>query len=199
MPYEYFKLSYQQRISVLQQRISQNYPLHAPTHPFRDAGYYLITAANYNHQPILSTPERRSEFERMLLQSFDPTETGFAGWAILLNHYHFLIGVESMEIISSALKLLHGRSSFAWNKADGIFEGRRVWYKFSDRKIRNEAHFQKALNYIHINPLKHGYVTDVYDWKWSSLPIYLEQIGRDQLAENWKKFNPGGMGQDWDE
>jgi putative transposase len=76
-----------------------------------------------------------------------------------------------------------------------------VWYKFSDRMIRNEAHFYQALNYIHVNPMKHGYVKDPYEWLWSSLQSYYDSRGRDWLREQWRSYPPGdfGMGRDDEE
>ena len=64
--------------------------------------------------------------------------------------------------------------------------------------IRNEAHYYQALNYIHINPVKHGYVKSPYDWIWSSLAIYVDEKGRDWLREQWEAHPPGDFGKRWD-
>jgi putative transposase len=97
------------------------------------------------------------------------------------------------------LKQLHGTTSREWNLEDGSTGKRRVWYKFSDRIIRDERHFFQAMNYIHYNPLKHGYVTDVYDWPWSSLKNYLDQNGRELLHDKWRTNPPGDFGKGWDD
>ena len=34
--------------------------------------------------------------------------------------------------------------------------------------IRDDADYQNHLNYIHYNPVHHGLVKSVKDWKWSS-------------------------------
>ena len=49
MPYEYRKLSPQEREEIVRYRNEKGYPLHAPPHPFCDAGAYLISAANFEH------------------------------------------------------------------------------------------------------------------------------------------------------
>ena len=41
MPYEYRKLTPEEREAVLRQRRECGYPRHAPPHPFREAGRYL--------------------------------------------------------------------------------------------------------------------------------------------------------------
>jgi len=201
MAYDYRQLTAAEREEVLRQRRERGYPLHSPPHPFRDKGLYFLTASNYEHVPIIATPERRTEFETRLLAALRDIETEVFGWVILPNHYHVLGDFESLDLVSSALKQLHGSTSREWNLADGQTGQRRVWYKFRDRMIRNEAHFYRALNYIHINPLKHGYIEDVYDWPWSSLFNYADdaEYGREWLREKWKSYPPGDFGKGWDE
>ena len=68
MAYEYRKLSPEERESVVRQRMARGYPLHAPPHPFRDVGQYLLTAANFEHAAIMASSDRRTEFEGGLLE-----------------------------------------------------------------------------------------------------------------------------------
>ena len=199
MKYEYRKMTPEEREEVLRQRRERGYPLHAPPHPFGRACYYLITAANFEHALIMGAPERRTEFESRLLEAMNSIRADAAGWVILPNHYHFLAGVESLDQVSAALKQLHGNTSREWNLADGQTGKRKVWYKFSDRMIRDEAHFFRALNYIHYNPVKHGYVTDPYEWPWLSLNNYVETHGRDWLRDKWKAYPPQDFGKGWDD
>lgn len=200
MPYEYRKLSLLERKEILEERKKQGYPLHAPPHPFREEGTYLITAATYEHQHILLTPERRTEFEGLLLESFQDVGAVIIAWVILPNHYHVLLSVETLEIISDVLQYIHGSTSYRWNNEDGLTGQRKVWYRFSDRAIRNESHLQRAFNYLHYNPVKHGYVDDVYNWRWSSLFLYEDEKGKGWLRENWKKHKPSDQfGKGWDD
>ncbi len=216
MPYEYRRLTPEEREEVLRQRRERGYPLHAPPHPFRQAGRFLLTAANFEHAAIMASSDRRTEFETRLLAALrvdsndrsnglphvGASQGRYAevyGWVILPNHYHALVGVESLELVSTALKQLHGATSREWNLADEETGKRQVWYKFSDRMIRNDAHFNQALNYIHFNPVKHGYVGDPYEWPWSSLHNYFETRGRDWLREQWAAHPPGDFGKGWDD
>ena len=59
----------------------------------------------------------------------------------------------------------------------GIWQ-RRYW----EHAIRDEADFERHVDYIHFNPVKHGYVTRVADWPHSSFHRYVE---RGLLAEDW--------------
>jgi putative transposase len=199
MPYDYRKLTPAERAEVVKRRQEQGYPSHAPPHPFRQAGCYLITAAAFEHAAVLSDPVRRSEFEQDLLVSLASAGAEIDGWVVLPNHYHILSSVPTLDAISAALKLLHGRTSRKWNLEEGLTGQRRVWYKFSDRGIRDETHYFRALNYIHYNPVKHHYAEDVYGWQWSSLFLYYEERGREWLREIWQAHPPGDFGSDWDD
>jgi len=70
----------------------------------------------------------------------------------------------------------------------GIWQ-RRYW----EHTIRDETDFERHINYVHINPVKHGLVTRVRDWPFSSfhrmvkLGIYPEDWAGD-VAEKGGDF-----------
>jgi putative transposase len=47
---------------------------------------------------------------------------------------------------------------------------RRYW----EHQIRNELDFERHMDYLHYNPVKHGLVKQVNDWPYSSFHRYLE-------------------------
>src|SRR5947208_16983987 len=99
------------------------------------------------------SPERRTDFEARLLDKLQAVEAEAFGWVVLPNHYHVLLGIRTLDDVSATLKKLHGTTAREWNLMDGMVGKRQVWYHFNDRKIRNDRHFYRALNYIHFNPV----------------------------------------------
>ena len=188
--YIYRQLTPEERAEIVCQRRAKGNPIHAPPHPFRQAGYYAITAANFDHSPIMALAQRCTDFEAMLLEVLSGIDANVVGWVILPNHYHLLVGLQLLDDFSTAIQRLHGRTSHDWNLEDGLTCKRRVWYKFYDRQIRNQRHYYKALNYIHYNPVKHNYVHDPYEWPWTSLHNYFEDKGREWLRLQWHEFPP---------
>ena len=172
MPYEYRKLSPKEREEIVRYRSGRGYPLHAPPHPFLEAGVYMISVANFEHRAIMNSTKRRTDFEIRLLNAIKEIVEELIAWVVLPNHYHALLKVQSLDDVSVTLKHLHGTTSREWNIDDNLTGKRRVWYKFADTYIRNDAHLHIAFNYIHYNPVKHGYVSDPYEWLWSSLSTY---------------------------
>ncbi|MET4390349.1 hypothetical protein ABIB73_006131 [Bradyrhizobium sp. F1.4.3] len=52
----------------------------------------------------------------------------------------------------------------------GIWQ-RRYW----EHAIRGDADLERHVDYIHFNPVKHGLVARVFDWRHSSFHRYVEQ------------------------
>ena len=52
-----------------------------------------------------------------------------------------------------------------------------VWQKrFWEHTIRDQSDFQYSFDYIHYNPIKHGY-SDTFDWEYSS---YWQYYGKEE-------------------
>jgi putative transposase len=51
---------------------------------------------------------------------------------------------------------------------------RSVWQRrFFEHTVRDEADWKRCVDYVHVNPLKHGLVARVIDWPWSSFHRYV--------------------------
>ena len=120
MPYEYRKLSPKEQEQIVEERRQRGFPLHQPPHPFREAGCYLITAANFEHANVMATPERKTSFQEILLKGFQEIQAEIIGWVVLPNHYHILGNIESLDLVSNLLKQIHGSTSREWNQQDGM-------------------------------------------------------------------------------
>jgi putative transposase len=47
----------------------------------------------------------------------------------------------------------------------------QVW----EHQIRDERDFERHVDYIHFNPMKHGYVKKIGDWPYSSFHAFVRQ------------------------
>lgn len=58
--------------------------------------------------------------------------------------------------------------------------GRAVWQeRFWEHVVRDEADFNRHLDYIHFNPVKHGLTTCPHSWEFSSFNRWVAQRGYD--------------------
>ncbi len=195
--YQWRDMNEEQRAEWLKQGRLAGIRLHEPHHPEIDGQTYLLSAACFDHQAILASVERRMNFEQELLDAVlqIPHATVY-GWCILPNHYHLLAQCD-LKIFSRAVGRLHNGTSTRWNREDQSV-GRRVWFRFSDRGVRSERHFKTALNYIHANPVKHGYARLAHQWPCSSVHHYLESQGRESLQLLWRSYPVRDFGKGWD-
>ena len=94
------------------------------------------------------------------------------GWVVLPDHLHALWTLPADDCdyslrwrliksgFSRALPKIEHRSPI--RQAAGE---RGIWQRhFWEHCIRDEEDYQHHLNYIHVNPLKHGLVSSVKDW-----------------------------------
>jgi putative transposase len=195
--YQYRKLTPEQKAEVLRQRQLNGYPLHSPPHLHAAEGWFLITAATYEHKHYFTAEEDRAWLLEELFKELGAVNIVFAGWVVLPNHYHLLVQCNPLATISEPLRRVHARTARELNRREKI-EGRQVWYRFSDRLIRDERHYYTTLNYIHYNPVKHGYVKKALDWNCSSVHWYVEHFGIEWLRDTWQKYPVRDYGKGWD-
>ena len=196
--YAWRQMSEAARQEAVEQRVEHSLPWHGPPHPGTERRLYHVSAACYNHAPILQAPPRLAEFESALLAALARDDIAeVRAWVVLPDHYHLLLRTE-LPRLRVALHRLHNRTSTRWNGEDAT-RGRKVWHAFADRYIRGDVHYYRTLNYIHANPVKHGHVDDSNQWPWSSLAGYLDRYGREELCRWWAEYPTKGYGAGWDD
>lgn len=63
-------------------------------------------------------------------------------------------------------------------RSEGSLWQRRFW----EHLIRDETDLSRHLDYIHYNPVKHGYVANVVDWPYSTFHCYVKE---GMYPEDW--------------
>ena len=198
--YKWRTLNQEQKKETLETRQLRRFPLHGPPH-FNALGRstYHLTAANYEHKVILGKNHQRMEaFSEKLCALYMESAATLYAWCVLPNHWHALVSTDDLKLLVKNIGKLHGHCSYVWNKDDGV-RGRKCWHCCSDRRMRSEDHFYAARNYIHHNPVRHGYVTKWDEWVFSSAKEFLAKEGREHASELWVKYPVLDMGKEWDE
>jgi len=195
--YRWRTLTDGERAATLRERKLHRQAWHSPSHRESMDGRYLITAACYEHTPIIGmSAERMSEFESELIAVCRVNSSAIWAWTVLPNHYHVLLHTVDVIGLIASLGQLHGRTSYFWNGADSQ-RGRKVWHGVAETAMKSDRHFSATLNYIHHNPVKHGYVTRWQDWPYGNAREYLESVGRDEAERIWYEYPVGDYGAGW--
>ena len=84
-------------------------------------------------------------------------------WVVLPEHLHCIWTLPNNEYDFSS----------RWRDIKGCFthtlKQNHIWQpRFWEHAIRGEEDYRRHVDYIHINPLKHGWVTKVIDWPYST-------------------------------
>lgn len=79
-------------------------------------------------------------------------------------------------------QLIKAGFSRGMNKEENISASRKskgergIWQRrYWEHLIRDDDDYEKHVNYIHYNPVKHGYVARAADWSYSSIHRYIKQ------------------------
>lgn len=155
---------------------------HHPPHYFEDDSIYFLTASTVRKQPFLRQPECKQMLRdnMMILRSLFSMRID--AWVILDNHYHLLVHSPGLGKVSRFIQRLHGKTAYEINKADNA-RGRQVWHNYWDSLIQNESDYWTRFNYIHLNPVKHGYVNASTKWEFSSFAEILSREGKDWVED----------------
>ena len=150
--------------------------LHQPRHIYLDNTVYFITASIYRKANYLALEPKKSYLLAKIREVLVKFGYRLYAWVILNNHYHILFKSRRGEDLRRVIGSIHGSSSRCFNELDNK-QGRRIWQSYWDKCIRDKDDFYRHFNYIHHNPVKHGYVAQMEDYPFSSFKYWLERKG----------------------
>jgi REP element-mobilizing transposase RayT len=104
-------------------------------------------------------------------------------YCLMPNHIHFVVKIKSLNelILLPDFKEKYTIEYFNSKKFSNLFssyaqsfnkqqnrKGNLFISNFERRIVANQAYFRNLINYVHMNPVNHGFVKDPADWKFSS-------------------------------
>jgi putative transposase len=137
-------------------------------------------------------------FTQALLELLSQEATRTVAWCVLPNHYHALVQSSNILHLLSKLGQFHGRNSHVWNGEEDT-RGRKVFHGAVERFMRSDRHYYSTLNYVHHNPVHHGYVKRWTDWPWSSAADFLAHVGHAEAERIWREYPVLKYGKGWDD
>lgn len=163
---------------------------HRPPHNFGITNTYFVTGKTLHGVSFFDSDPRRQIAMDTLRTCSAKHSLSLHAFVIHPNHYHLLFSLRDATVLPFFIRDLHANSSRAINALD-LEHGRRVWYQYWDRGIRTERDFWQRFNYIHHNPVKHGYLAaqDELDrYPWCSYRLWLGTHGKAWLDSTMEKF-----------
>jgi putative transposase len=132
-------------------------------HILQEATFFL-TVVTFERRPILL-----SDF-KIFRDSWRNRELD--AWVVLPDHFHVLLRLEK-ESISNVMH--NFKISYSRYFRDQFGPG-RVWQnRFWEHVVRDDEDLNRHLDYVHYNPVRHGAVSDPFQYEFSSLQIWHER------------------------
>ena len=151
---------------------------------FVPGGTYGFTLVTEHRAPILVSPAGRSILRRVLRDCRQTWPFEIIAIVLLPDHLHTLWRLPADDCAyPRRIGWLKKEFTKAWLAAGGAEQpvsASRVRHrrrgvlqrKSWEHCIRDEEDLANHMDYIHYNPVKHGYVTSARDWPWSSFHRY---------------------------
>ena len=150
-------------------------------------GTYFFTVNTYRRQPILTIWEVRQALRSGIQKAKQTLPFEIEAWVLLPDHLHTIwtlpkedanyaarwaiikreVSKRCGQLINPSGKLSASRGK----RKESYFWQRRFW----EHQIRDEIDFQRHMDYLHWNPVKHGLVRKVVEWPYSTFHRYVAQ------------------------
>ncbi len=161
---------------------------------------YHVYNRGVGRETLYRTAWQYRHFLRLLAHHVVPTAHVYA-FALLPNHFHLVLrprvtfeGVAPPRSASQALSNACNAYARTFNRAAGR-TGTLFARPFQRKPVLNRRYAASLVRYVHENPVRHGFVTDLLDWPYTSFallaghtPTRLER--REVLS--WYEVPPAG-------
>ena len=153
--------------------------------------FHFVTFSCYRRQPLLHAANAYGAFEREL--EIVRMRYGFvvAGYVLMPEHVHLLVGEPGRSSLSIALQVLKQKTS---RKLKRHGEARFWQRRYYDFNVWSEEKRIEKLKYMHRNPVVRGLVEKPEQWAWSSYRHYLAGArGTVEIESTWTAFGRGNQ------
>jgi len=144
----------------------------------------FITGVTNNRIPYLREGDDVNLFFETLqrVQQIHPFR--LLAYVILPDHFHWLMRIDDESgNFSTVMQSIKRNYTLNYKSTHDITASLTLWQaRFWDHIIRDERNLEKHFDYIHWNPVKHGYVKHPEDWPYST---YQHWFGLDHYVAEW--------------
>jgi len=153
---------------------------------FQPGGTFFFTVVSYRRRKFLTEPLARTSLHRAIDEVRQIHPFSLDAIVLLPDHLHCIwVLPEDDTNFSLRWQLIKSRFSRYYRqsggKSLGVGDSRRqkqesgLWQRrFWEHTVRNEKEFAILCDYIHFNPVKHGYVVCPHQWEYSTFGRFVD-------------------------
>ena len=162
-------------------------------------GSYFFTVVTHRRRRMLTSTLARGCLRRAFSQVRHDRPFELPAIVLLPDHLHCILTLPTDDHdFSTRWRLVKSRFTRAYLVGGGREttptveqrnqEGRGIWQpRFWEHTCRDEDDLKRCVDYIHWNPVKHGLVSRVRDYPWSSFRRF---VSMGEYPEDWGGENP---------
>ena len=162
-------------------------------------GDFFFTLVTYKRRQILTLRDNISRLRQAFRREIEKRPFEITAFVILPDHLHCIwklpegdhdysrrwSSIKSFFSIGAVAEDANIPSSRTKKREKGVWQ-RRFW----EHTIRDEVDWRRHMDYIHFNPVKHGWVKSPSTWPYSSF----QQCVKEGLYENnWGASEPNSI------
>jgi len=146
---------------------------------FISGGSWFFTVVTNQRRPFLTQSENIEILREAFKQVREKHPFTINAIVIMPDHLHCILSLPSDDSnFSTRWRLIK-----TWFTKHSDSTLRPVWQRrYWEHLLRDQNDFNQHVDYIHYNPVKHGYVDSVADWQYSSFHKFVK---KGIYPENW--------------
>lgn len=155
---------------------------------------YFFTVVSYRRRGILCDTNLRDTLRRAISEVRDKSPFTIDAWVLLPDHLHCIWTLPPNDADFSSRwsrikRLVSLDCGNAYHRGEWMTTSKKkhpestVWQRrFREHQILDEKDFNRNMDYVHYNPVKHGLSKNVADWPYSTFHRYVK---KGVYASNW--------------
>jgi len=152
----------------------------------RTGNTYFFTLVSFRRNPILCLPPIRSALRRAIVDVRATRPFDIDAWVLMPDHLHCIWTLPDDDtdyatrwtMIRSAVSrvaLVSTVSTGTRNPSRIAHREASIWQRrLQEYQIRDDRDFERHVDYIHFNPVRHGHVANAADWPYSTFHRYVK-------------------------
>ena len=147
--------------------------------------YHVVMRGN-DKQDIFFDDQDRQRYINVLREYNEEYQFDYRAYCLMDNHVHLVLRAK-LEELSDYIKRTNISFVYWYNKkydrCGHLFQDR-----FKSEAIFSERHLKNAVRYVHNNPFNAGIISNITNYKWSSLGDYIDNTGLTDVEAVLKFF-----------
>ena len=155
-----------------------------------------VTQRGNNRQPVFFSADDRLLYLRLLRYHASRNGAHILGYCLMTNHVHLIVTPDRELSLARTFGGTHAEYALALNQV-----ANRTGHLWQNRYFScplDDAHLERALLYVDLNPVRAGLAASACDWPWSSARVHsTEGLTDPVLDADWADQAGGWDCTDW--